>query len=84
MDTARKISARLTLTLYLLYGAHIVFIVWSSRSQKGLILNFFACVGLWKEPIRWSRSKDAFGNLFSRYDVLIDSLETRKLHGDHA
>ena len=22
-------------------GAHIVFIVWSSRSQKGLILNFF-------------------------------------------
>ena len=30
----RRFSARLTLTLYLLYGVYIVFIVWCSRSQR--------------------------------------------------
>ena len=30
----RRISARLTPTLYLLYGAYIVFIFWCSRSQR--------------------------------------------------
>ena len=36
--------------------------------SKGLILNFFSCVGLWKEPIRWSRSKDSYGNSSSCYE----------------
>ena len=32
-------------------------------------------MGLWKEQIRWSRSKDAFGYSSSHYDLQIDSLE---------
>ena len=34
-------------------------------------------MGLWKEPIRWSRSKDAFGYSSSHYDAPIDSSATR-------
>ena len=50
---------------------------------RGPILNCFRMCGtsrLWKEQIRWSRSKDAFGNSSSRYNAPIDALE--KLHGD--
>ena len=34
---------------------------WITNYSKGLILICFACVGLWKEQIQCSRSKDAFG-----------------------
>ena len=73
-------SARLKHTLYLLYGVYDVFIVWCSCSQRVWFWIVFACVGLWKEPVRWIRSEDAFGN--SSSDAPIDSLE--KLHGDRA
>ena len=56
--------------LYLLYGV-LVLIEQLLKGSKGIF--FFACVGLWKEPIRWSRSKDAFENSSSRHDAPIDS-----------
>ena len=34
---------------------------WITNYSKGLILICFACVGLWKDQIQCSRSKDAFG-----------------------
>ena len=49
----------MTLTLYLLCGAYIVFISCALVLQ-GSDSDFVACVGLWREPICWSRSKDAF------------------------
>ena len=55
--------------LYLLYGVLVL---------KGSDSEFFCVCGLWKEPVGWSRSEDAFGNSSSRYDALIDSFE--KLH----
>ena len=79
-----RISTRLTLTLHLLYGVYnanfTLYLLYGVLVLKGSDSElFFACVGLWKELIRWSRSKNAYGISSSRYDASIDSLE--KLQG---